>query len=87
MAWQFDRPDLGEGVVQVFRRESSVYESARFPLFGLDNNALYTIRDIDSPNTVEMTGAELADRGLAVELSDCPKAATFVYTRSRKTSE
>ena len=30
MAWQFDRPDLGEGVVQAFRRAGSYYESARF---------------------------------------------------------
>ena len=30
MAWQFDRPERGEGMVQVFRRGESPYESARF---------------------------------------------------------
>ena len=31
MAWQFDRPEIGEGVVQVFCRADSPYESATFP--------------------------------------------------------
>ena len=39
MAWQFDRPDLGEGMVQVFRRAEGFYESAHFPLRGLDLEA------------------------------------------------
>ena len=32
LAWQFDRPEQGEGMVQVFRRHNSFYESARFKL-------------------------------------------------------
>lgn len=84
MAWQFDRPDLAGGVVQVFRREKSAYESARFPLRGLDRDARYTIRDFDRPDTFEMTGAELTDGGLAVILPGCPKAAILVYTRCRE---
>ena len=36
IAWQFDRPDLGEGMVQAFRRGESVYEAARFRLRGLE---------------------------------------------------
>ena len=29
MAWQFDSPEKGEGVVQAFRREKCVFESGR----------------------------------------------------------
>jgi alpha-galactosidase len=29
IGWQFDRPDLGEGMVEVFRRPDSIYEAAR----------------------------------------------------------
>ena len=43
MAWQFDRQELGEGVIQVFRRPDSVYESARFSLRGLIAEATYTL--------------------------------------------
>jgi len=39
MAWQFDRPEAGRGMVQVFRRHNSFYESARFSLRGLDAGA------------------------------------------------
>ena len=36
MAWQFDRPEAGEGVVQAFRRAENGDESATFRLRGLD---------------------------------------------------
>ncbi len=36
IAWQFHRPDLGEGLVQAFRRDQCIYEAARFKLVGLD---------------------------------------------------
>ena len=63
MAWQFDRPDLGEGVVQVFRRAGSYYESARFPLGGLEADARYIITDLDSGRSQEQTGANWPSRG------------------------
>jgi alpha-galactosidase len=46
MAWQYNRPGLGEGAVQVFRRADSVYESARFQLCGLEPESRYRIQDI-----------------------------------------
>ena len=41
VAWQFDRPELGEGIIQAFRRDESPYETARFKLRGLDPDAHY----------------------------------------------
>jgi len=32
MAWQFDRPEAGEGMVQVFRRADSPFDSAHLKL-------------------------------------------------------
>lgn len=32
MAWQFNRPDLDEGMIQAFRRKKSMHESVRFKL-------------------------------------------------------
>src|ERR1035437_4961407 len=49
VAWQFDRPEAGRGVVQAFRRESSSYETARFKLRGLDPAASYRFTDLDHP--------------------------------------
>jgi alpha-galactosidase len=81
MAWQFDRPDLGEGVVQVFRRAESVYESARLKLRGLDPEARYRVRDLDAPRGKTVAGRELMDPGLLAEVKDQPGAVIMTYER------
>ncbi|MCB1128546.1 MAG: alpha-galactosidase, partial [Verrucomicrobiae bacterium] len=43
IAWQFDRPESGQGVVQAFRRPQSPYEGARFRLRGLDLKGRYEL--------------------------------------------
>ena len=48
LAWQFDVPEKGEGMVQAFRRDKSAFESARFPLAGLDAEARYVVTNLDS---------------------------------------
>lgn len=81
MAWQFDRPDLGEGMVQAFRRADSVYESARFRLRGLDPDARYRVTNLDRRGTTTVTGWELMEKGLSVAIADRPGAAVIVYKR------
>jgi len=46
LAWQFDVPEKGEGMVQAFRREQSPYKSVRFPLRGLEADAQYQVSDV-----------------------------------------
>ena len=80
MGWQFDRPESGQGLVQVFRRGASIYESARLKLQGLVPSARYAITDLDKPGTPEyLTGTQLADTGLLVALPTQPAAAVFTY--------
>jgi alpha-galactosidase len=81
MGWQFDRPDLGEGMVQVFRRAESFYESARFPLRGLEPGAQYVISNLDTGKTQELTGRELAEAGLLVVAEKRPSAVVVVYKK------
>jgi alpha-galactosidase len=81
MAWQFDRPDLGEGMVQVFRRAGSAYETARFQLRGLVPEASYEVRDLDAAAPLKFTGRELAEAGLPVSIKDRPGALTITYKR------
>ena len=83
MAWQFDRPELGEGFVQAFRRPASPYESARFPLHGLDAAATYELTDMDAAGPIKMTGKELTYHGLPIRLADRPAAAMWVYRKAR----
>jgi alpha-galactosidase len=82
MAWQFDRPDAGEGVVQAFRRAESESEATRFKLAGLDPTAVYVVSDLDKPGKViEAKGSELLEGGLTVNIANKPDAAVLVYQR------
>ncbi|MCL5099244.1 MAG: alpha-galactosidase [Candidatus Omnitrophica bacterium] len=81
MAWQFDRPEAGEGVVQAFRRENSIYESARFKLNGLEADARYRVTVLDGPEPREFAGSDLMKKGLPVTMEDKPAAATIIYQR------
>ena len=81
MAWQLDRPDLGAGAIQVFRRAESVYESARLRLRGLDPEARYRVRNLDAPRARTMPGHELMDPGLLVQVHDQPGAVVITYGR------
>ncbi|MEK7685278.1 MAG: alpha-galactosidase [Verrucomicrobiota bacterium] len=83
MAWQFDLPEKGEGMVQVFRREHSAYEAARFPLHGLDASGRYAVMSLDEPSAQqELAGRELLESGLQVLLKEKPAAAIFFYKRA-----
>ncbi|MGO8734056.1 MAG: alpha-galactosidase [Terriglobia bacterium] len=84
VAWQFDRPEQSDGLVQVFRRPDSPFEVARFKLHGLDPSAQYEVANLDIPGTKQMTGQELMDKGLLVEIGDRPGSAVLRYERRKK---
>ena len=82
MAWQFHRPDLGEGVVQVFRRAESPYCGAQFKLHGLDPAARYALTDLDvQDQTTTRTGQELLEQGLSVGITNKPAAVVLTYKK------
>ncbi|MBM3501971.1 MAG: hypothetical protein FJX74_25230, partial [Armatimonadetes bacterium] len=82
IGWQFDRPETGSGLVQIFRRADSIYEKARLRLRGLDPAAAYGLRDLDRGEMGEMSGRELLDTGLPVEIPDRPGSLLLLYERS-----
>ena len=47
LAWQFNLPEEGQGMVQAFRREESIYESARLHLHELVADARYLLKDME----------------------------------------
>lgn len=81
VAWQFNRPEEGQGMVQAFRRKDCVYESARFRLRGLDPKARYEVCDRDQETKVEHTGEELMNHGLLVTMPQIPSAVIVTYQR------
>jgi alpha-galactosidase len=82
IAWQFDSPEAGEGMLQAFRRPRSPFETARFPLQALDPEATYEVVNLDAPDPAEhRSGRVLLEVGLAVTLGERPQSAIYVYRR------
>lgn len=79
MAWQFNRPSLGEGMVQAFRRVNSPCESMQLRMKGLKPDGSYEVRNLDVPGVKRMTGRDLMDHGLQVVLNRRPESAVVVY--------
>ena len=62
IGWQFDRPEEGTGVIQAFRRNSCEDSVKKFPLKGLDAEALYKIISFDTQEPAVITGKELTEK-------------------------
>jgi alpha-galactosidase len=82
LAWQYDRPDLGTGVVQAFRRPKSPFTAARFPLHGIDPGVSYVVTNLDMPSeTKTIKGKELIDPGVEIVLDALPEAGIVTYAK------
>jgi alpha-galactosidase len=82
IAWQFDRPETNSGLIQVFRRENSPYESIKLKLNAIDPSAMYKITDINIPeNSKRIKGEELIKNGLLIRITEQPGAAVITYTK------
>jgi len=81
IAWQFDRPEQGEGVVQVFRRGKSSESSRTLRLHGLDPAAQYEVTDLDAGKPRTVAGRELREQGLAVKIGEQPGSALIKYRK------
>ena len=81
IAWQIDRPEQRDGVLQVFRRSDSIFESARLRLRGLDPKANYQFSRLDRPGHSVLSGKELLEKGLPVSMDERPGAAVIEYQR------
>jgi alpha-galactosidase len=79
MAYQLDRPDLKQGLVVSLRRPQSPYQTARFPLRGLEAGAAYQVTDLDTGERRAETGQSLLARGLEVSVKSAPGSALILY--------
>ncbi|MFN8492633.1 MAG: alpha-galactosidase [Caldilineaceae bacterium] len=80
MAWQFHRPEPGDGMIQAFRRFHNNEQSRVLHLRGLNPVALYIVADLDGKMATQATGAELMEQGLRVEITEKPGAMLITYT-------
>jgi alpha-galactosidase len=81
IAWQFDLPEKDQGMIQAFRRDQSVYESARFKLMGLNAGSRYLVTNLDSREATTLSGRELTEQGLTVAIATRPGDTVITYSR------
>lgn len=81
MGWQFNSPEKNGGVIQMFRREASAFETGTFQLHGLDPNAMYEFRNVDTNETFTLSGSQLTQEGLKLTIPQKRSAAIWVYQK------
>jgi alpha-galactosidase len=81
MAFQFDRPAAGSGVVLVYRRPNAQAATMRFILQGLDAGTQYRIENFDLSGKELLSGKSLMHKGLGFSLLDAPASAIVHYER------
>ena len=81
MAYQLDRPDTGEGLVVALRRPESPYETARYPLRGIDAAAAYQVTNLDTGERIDLAGRDLLEKGIRAAIASKPGSALLIYRR------
>jgi alpha-galactosidase len=82
-AWQFNRPEQGDGLVQAFRRDENDEPAKTLALRGLDPTAKYEVTDLDTKASRTISGRDLTQKGLHVEIKEKRSAAILIYTKVR----
>ncbi len=80
-AWQFHRPEEGDGMVQAFRREQNTQAAKEVLLRGLDATANYEVTNPDAGAAAIISGKDLMQMGLQIEIAAQPGAAILFYRK------
>jgi len=80
MAMQFHRPDLGEGMILVFRRAESPYHTVEVALRGLDAEKSYLLTFDGSSEKRRVRGADLM-KNFLVSLGKARSSELITYHR------
>ena len=78
-ATQYDRPEEGDGIIQVFRREQAPYSRAEFNLYAIRADKTYVFTDTDDGSEFEKSGKELLEKGFEVNIKERPAAKIWLY--------
>lgn len=79
MAFQYNRPEAGSGVIEAFRRPDAKALTQSFRLHGLVADRLYRLENLVSGTSEVRTGRSLMEGGLPITLASAPDAAIVSY--------
>lgn len=83
VAWQFNRPEHGDGMIQAFRRDQTVEATQVFQLHHLDPSGKYALTDLDTGKSFSASGGDLMKKGIPVAIHDLPGSALIVYQEQK----
>jgi alpha-galactosidase len=83
LAWQFDRPQQGLGLVEAFRRPRAKESSLTVRLHVLDPALTYEVTELGSGHSSRLVGGELLERGLPIEIKEAPGSVSITYRRAQ----
>lgn len=78
-AVQYHRPEKGDGIIQVFRRDNSPYVDSIFHLHGIDPEKTYTFSDADNALSTDIPGKDLIENGFFVRVAKTHTSKIFFY--------
>ena len=80
LAYQLNRPDMGDGIIVAFRRVNNSDNSLTVKLRGVDAKASYALIDDDSQIKITVSGEELI-KGYKLTLNDKPGSLLITYKK------
>jgi len=80
-AWQFNRPELGDGMIQAFRRDENAESTKNLVLRGLDPASTYEVTNLDTKRPTRSSGKDLMQFGLPVQITTKRGAAVILYKK------
>lgn len=83
-AWsaaQFDRPEENDGIIQIFRRENSPFDTAYLTLHAIDPQCDYCFTDADDESTFVVSGADLCKKGFRAYMPEKRSAKIYFYKK------
>jgi alpha-galactosidase len=81
IGWQFNLPESGEGMVQMFMRPQTPHETGVYRLRGLDPESTYEVKSFNNGSKTIHTGRELMEKGLVLTLRKRPDSALLYYRK------
>ena len=79
MAWQFDQPEEGKGIIEAFRRPQAADDTITVNPRALNPKKTYKITEVLTGETFTATGAEMM-KGFKVKLDKAPEVAIYAYS-------
>jgi alpha-galactosidase len=83
LAYEFDRPEEGDGIILAFRRNLSAVPTCAVKLHGLVPEAVYAVNFEDYGLKVSATGRDLLEKGLELKIPNPPGSLLVSYQKLR----